>query len=134
VKECSCFSLEKPTPTSRSVSFLFSGAELKKMEFYKMENLHLVLSSVEGVNIVSEAVSSTTSVNSPLFLEESMGENFTGGTLHPQTARIPSLSTDEMFHHFCQNFYYLNSLNYYTYMYMLNFFIIYGYFPFFFYF
>jgi hypothetical protein len=25
-------SLEKPTPTSRSVSFLFSGAELKKMD------------------------------------------------------------------------------------------------------
>ena len=32
MKECSCFSLEKPTMTSRSVSFLFSGAELQKMD------------------------------------------------------------------------------------------------------
>lgn len=28
---CSNVSLEKPTPTSKSVSFLFLGAELKKM-------------------------------------------------------------------------------------------------------
>jgi len=39
VKECSCFSLEKPTPTSRSVS---SGAELQKMELpYEMNDQSL---------------------------------------------------------------------------------------------
>jgi heme/copper-type cytochrome/quinol oxidase subunit 2 len=32
VKECSCFSLEKPTPTSRSVSFLFWEQSFKRWE------------------------------------------------------------------------------------------------------